>query len=55
MAENAQTLTRQESAARAGAGQGRQKQGRVTDAERRAERSGAGIASGQTGPGDGKR
>ena len=33
MAENAQTLTRKESAARAGDGQGRQKQGRVTDAE----------------------
>ena len=33
MAENAQTLTRQESAGRAGDGQGRQKQGRVTDAE----------------------
>ena len=33
MAENAQTLTRKESAARAGDGQGRQKQGRVTDTE----------------------
>ena len=33
MAENAQTLTRQESADRAGDGPGRQEQGRVTDAE----------------------
>ena len=33
MAENAQTLTRKESAARAGDGQDRQKQMRVTDAE----------------------
>ena len=33
MAENARTRTRQESAARAGDGPGRQKQGRVTDAE----------------------
>ena len=55
MAENAQTLTRQESADRAGDGPGRQEQGRVTDAEGEQSVLALALRAGQTGTGDGTR
>ena len=55
MAENAQTLTRQESAARAGAGEGRQKQGRVTDAEGERSVLARGLRRAKPDPATGKR